>query len=255
MDWLYSILRQILNSLSMVLKKEDQIIQLQQQSTDFDTRLEAIQDALAAQALVLATINTNTTPPPPMPAVSAVGSVQARNAQGQNVGPTVTMPLPSIFTLGEEGDENDMRKSTARFTGRALSGNAVLKAGTDVAIQDDGTALYQTTALDADGNPTAWPAGGTVTAPVVTDPSTVAGGPYWGVTLNAGDTTNSSLIGTPQNVKPAPVGALPDAGVGVSATVTFPNLAPFSVTYPLIDVVAGPGNTAQGQVSANNPAT
>jgi hypothetical protein len=90
---------------------------------------------------------------------------------------------------------------------------------------------------------------------VVTDPSTVVGFPYWAVTPNSADATGSSLIGTPQNVKPAPAGALPDNGIGCSATVTFPNIAPFSVTFPLIDLIAGPANTAQVQVSANNPAT
>jgi hypothetical protein len=175
----------------------------------------------------------------PKPAVSAVGSVIARNPQG--------------VSFAE--NEDDMRKATAYYLNKKLSTKKAASAGADVAIQDDGTALYQVTAVDADGNPTAWPAGATVTLPVVTDPSTVAGAPFWGVAVNTADTTNSSLIGTPQNVTPAPAGALPDTGVGLSATITFPNVAPFSISFPLIDVVAGPANTAVGQVNANNPAS
>jgi hypothetical protein len=157
----------------------------------------------------------------PKPAVSAVGSVIARNPQRVD---------------SAETDE-DMLK----FKGRKLSGKpASRKAGADVEIQDDGTALYTATALDSDGNPTTWPAGATLTNPVVTDPSTVAGGPFWAVTPNTADATGASLIGTPQNVNPAPAGALPDAGVGLSATVTFPNVAPFSIAFPLIDVITDP---------------
>jgi hypothetical protein len=167
----------------------------------------------------------------PKPAVSAVGSVIARNPESSR---------------SLENGEYDMLK----FKGKRLSGKPVRKAGADVEIQDDGTALYTVTALDADGNPTATPANSTLTNPVVNDPSTVAGGPYWAVTPNAADATGMSLIGTPQNVDPAPAGALPDTGVGVSVTVTFPNVAPFSLALPLIDIIADPNAAgATGQVS------
>lgn len=234
-DWLYTLLKQIQTMLNVIIGKIGEIIDL---VSNFDDRLTEISDELKRQAQVLATINKNTTPPAPAPAVSAVGSVVARNSEGQII----------------QGEE-DMKKSTSRFLGKVFSGKKAASAGADVAIQDDGTALYSTTALDADGNPTAWPTGGTVTNPVVTDPSTVAGAPFWGAAPNSSDPTNSSLIGTPQNVKPAPAGALPDVGISVSATVTFPNIPPFTVTYPLIDLIAGPGNTAVGTISANNPAT
>jgi hypothetical protein len=174
----------------------------------------------------------------PKPAVSAVGTVIARN--------------PQTFGSAEDG-EFDM---ALKFKGRKFSGKpASRKAGADVEIQDDGTALYTATALDSDGNPTAWPTGATLTNPVVSDPSTVAGGPYWAVTPNTADPTGASLIGTPQNVSPAPAGALPDVGVGLSATVTFPNVAPFQITFPLIDVIMGPASTAVGTVASNNPTT
>jgi hypothetical protein len=183
-------------------------------------QVSSINREIEAQGLqITALVNLLT----PKPAVSAVGSVIARN--------------PQAIELAENDGEDDMLK----FKGRKLSGKpAVRKAGADVEIQDDGTALYTVTALDSDGNPTAWPAGATLTNPVVTDPSTVAGGPYWAVTPNAADPTGASLIGTPQNVNPAPAGALPDTGVGVSVTVTFPNVAPFSIPFPLIDVIADP---------------
>jgi hypothetical protein len=238
MDWLYTLLRQIQTLLNVLSGKIEEVLEL---AGTFDERLASIELELKRQAELLAVINKNTTPPTPAPAVSAVGSVIARNAQGQEI--------------LQQGDGDMNKKATSRYLGRKFSGEKAATAGSDVAVQDDGTLLYSTTALDAKGNPTAWPTGGTVTNPVVTDPSTVAGGPYLGVTLNAQDATNASLIGTPQNVNPAPAGALPDTGIGVTATVTFPNIAPFTVTYPLIDVVAGPANTAVGQVSANNPAT
>lgn len=129
-------------------------------------------------------------------------------------------------------------------------------AGLDVAVQDDGSALYTFSAVDADGYATAIPAG---TPPlsniVVTDPGAVGGVNLWNVVLNPNDATGMSLVGTPTSPIPASA-VLPDVGIGVTAQTTFPGATgPVTGTAPLIDLVSGPANSLVAQVSATNPAT
>lgn len=136
-----------------------------------------------------------------------------------------------------------LKVSVTAYNSKGEIDMAATTTAVDVQIQDNGSALYTFTAVDSEGQATAFPAGTPALSNiVVTDPYVTANpgaSPLWNVVVNPNDTTGMSLIGTAVNPLPAGV-TLPDTGVGVSAQTTFPGAtSPVTGTAPLIDIVAG----------------